>query len=170
MPYLYNQHTCTALEYEIVHTSPANTDTPIKSRCRHGDDRKRQGGRQVPTSGCGGTAASATAALWCKVSEQLQTQTNLKTLLFPLFMPNTVNLQRGLTGSGPDWYKHSSQSSDSTAKITGVGIIHEKLSIPARTLTHDYMPIYQSHWLYLPMLAAVGVFLILPLETMVPSS
>ena len=158
MLYLSNQHTYTTLEYEIIHTCPTNTDKAIKSQCGHSDDTKRQPGVQVPTSSCAGIAVSATAARRCKVSDHLETQTNLKALLFPSSCQIQSVYRGNSQGRGPTGINPSSESSDSTAKVTGIRIIHDELWIPAKTLTYDYMPTYECCWLYVPMFSAFLVF------------
>lgn len=154
MPYLSNHHTYAALEYDIIYISPTKTNKAVKFQCGHSDDTRRQPGTQVPTRGCAGLAVWATAALQCKVSDHLQTQINLKTLLFPSSCQILSVCRKNSQGWSLTGINASSQSSDSTAKVTGVRTIHDELWIPAKTLIYDYMPIYWCHWLYLPTFSA----------------
>lgn len=126
----------------------------------------------MPTRGCAGLAAWATAALQCKVSDHLQTQISLKTLLFPSSCQILSVCRRNSQGWSLTGINPSSQPSDSTAKVTGVRTIHDELRIPAKTLI-----IWLYAYILVPLAVSANVFswfwfwfFLVFLETMVPPS
>lgn len=146
---LSKQDTYNASEYEIIRTFPTKTDKATKFLCGHGDSWKDNLTHRCPQM-----------AVWAQLCQQQQLYAaNSNT---PPDFPSSSQIQSHHRGTSQGM-NPSSQSSDSTGKVTGIRINHAKLWKTAKMLT------YQCHWLYLS-LSAVDFSLLLFLETVVSPS